>query len=143
MTSQLCVRDLMTSPVETVERNAALTVADEAMKKRKTRHVVAVDEEGNVAGVISNRGLFLGGLMRGLGYGSRAKEQALESLRVKDAMTCDPVTVSPDVPVQQAAALLLQHGIGCLPVLAGTELVGIVTEGDFVALIAKGSAPAP
>jgi CBS domain-containing membrane protein len=47
-------------------------------------------------------------------------------------MTPEPLTVEPDTPLTEAAATLLENKIGCLPVVEGSHLVGILTEADFV-----------
>jgi CBS domain-containing protein len=52
-------------------------------------------------------------------------------------MTSDVVTTSPDTPLIGAARLLTERKIGCLPVVDNGRLVGILTEGDFVALVAR------
>jgi CBS domain-containing protein len=53
-------------------------------------------------------------------------------------MTRDVRTVTPDTPLARAAELLVEHKIGCLPVLdADDRLIGIVTESDFVRLAAR------
>jgi CBS domain-containing protein len=54
----------------------------------------------------------------------------------KDVMATNVVSVDPDAPLAEAAALLRKHQIGCLAVVAGDRLVGILTEGDFLALLA-------
>lgn len=53
-------------------------------------------------------------------------------MNVRDVMTPDPLTVTPDLPVKEAARLMVERKIGCLPVLEGGRLVGIVTEGDLI-----------
>lgn len=133
----LCVRDVMTTELLTVEQNQKLGAADELMSSGGVRHVLAVDEEGLLQGVVSQRSLFHGGLLKALGYGTRAKQQALDSLRVKDAMTADLVTTTPVTLLRDAARVMAQRKIGCLPVLEAGRLVGILTEGDFVLLVAR------
>lgn len=51
---------------------------------------------------------------------------------VREIMTSDPVTVTPDLTVKEAARLMVDRNIGALPVLDGDQLVGIVTEGDLI-----------
>ena len=51
---------------------------------------------------------------------------------VRDIMTPDPVTVGRDVSVTDAARLMVEKGIGGLPVVEGGRLVGLVTEGDLI-----------
>ena len=46
------------------------------------------------------------------------------------------VTIGPGQPAAEAARLLLDHRIGCLPVLEDGELVGIVTSSDLLRLLA-------
>ena len=55
------------------------------------------------------------------------------SVTAQDIMTSDPVTVEPDLSVKGAAKIMIDHGVGALPVLDGEKLVGIVTEGDLIA----------
>jgi CBS domain-containing protein len=135
--NDLCVRDLMKKDVVTLERNDSLATADDVMRLGRIRHIVVLDEDGELAGVLSQRDLFLGGLLKALGYGVRAKSRALETLVVKEAMASEVVTTTPDTPLTDAASLMLARKIGCLPVVEGKKVVGIVTESDFVAYVAK------
>jgi CBS domain-containing protein len=72
-------------------------------------------------------------------YGSHAKAQALSTMSVKDGMTADPLTTTSSTTLAAAAAIMLKNKVGCLPVLEKGQLVGIVTEGDFVAHFARGA----
>ena len=76
---ELRVRDIMTNDVRKIGRNDTLATADEIMRLGRIRHVVVIDEDGSLAGVLSQRDLFLGGLLRALGYGSHAKTRALQT----------------------------------------------------------------
>ena len=129
------VRDLMSAEVATVLRNDQLLIADDLMRLGRIRHTPVLDESsGEVVGVLSQRDLFRGALARSLGYGEHAQQKVLGMLRVKDVMTTDPVTIGPDAPLEQAARLMLERKIGCLPVVEDGKLVGILTESDFVRL---------
>ncbi|MBN1194059.1 MAG: CBS domain-containing protein [Methanomicrobiaceae archaeon] len=59
-------------------------------------------------------------------------------MKVKDAMTPNPVTVSMQATVSEAAGLLRKNRIGGLPVVEGERLVGIVTESDILTLLSTG-----
>ncbi len=61
----------------------------------------------------------------------------LERVKLSEVMTKSPVTVPPTMRVQAAAKLAADKNIGCLPVVNGGKLVGIVTSGDFLRLLAK------
>ena len=128
----------MSRHVHTVKRNDALAIADELMKQERVRHLAVLDEDGGVCAVVSQRDLFRGALLRALGYGSRAEELVLRQVAVKEAMSAEIQTTAPDTPVADAARLMMERKIGCLPVIENGRLVGIVTETDFVRLVAEG-----
>ncbi|HWO08257.1 MAG TPA: CBS domain-containing protein [Polyangiaceae bacterium] len=134
--ANLRVRDIMTTELLTVEQNQSLIAADDLMARGRVRHALVVDEDGALAGVVSHRDLFHSGLLKALGYGTHAKHKVLEDLRVKDAMTAQLVTTTPDAALRDAARLMASAKIGCLPVVEAGRLVGIITEGDFVLLVA-------
>jgi len=50
---------------------------------------------------------------------------------VAEIMTANPKTVSPETPLEVAAALMCEHKIGALPVLRDRTLAGIITESDI------------
>lgn len=130
----LFVRDVMTKDLATLGRNDKLAVADDVMRLGRIRHMPVIDEDGALAGIVSQRDLFHSGLLRALGYGTHAKDQALGLLALKEAMKTDVVTVTPDAPLAEAAKIMLERKIGCVVVVEGTKLVGILTESDFVKL---------
>jgi CBS domain-containing membrane protein len=130
----LRVRDVMTAEVTTLKRNDKLTLADDIMRLGRIRHLPVIDEGGQLAGIVTQRDLFRGALAKALGYGERGQRQLLDTLVVKEIMTSDVITTTPDTPLAEAARLLVERKIGCLPVVEAERLVGIITEGDFVAL---------
>lgn len=133
------VRDLMSAEVATVLRNDQLGIADDLMRLGRIRHTPVLDEAtGEVVGVLSQRDLFRGALARSLGYGEHAQQKMLGLLRVKDVMTNEPITIGPDAALADAARVMLDRKLGCLPVVEGGKLVGILTESDFVRLGLQG-----
>jgi CBS domain-containing membrane protein len=124
----------MTPDVFTVDPNEALLTADRIMNLGRIRHVVVVDEDGVIRGVLSQRDLFHNALLKALGYGTHAAQKAMDSLVVKEVMTSSVLTVTSDSPLEQAASTMVQRKVGCLPVVDGGKLVGILTESDFVKL---------
>ena len=125
------VREMMTKEVSTLGRNDTLDLADDVMTLERIRHLPVLDE-GRVVGVVSQRDLFRSGLAVALGYGERAQKMLLKTLRVKEVMSEPAITISPEATAKEAARLMLEHKIGCLPVVEGHALVGIVTETDIL-----------
>lgn len=132
----LKVEDVMTRDVKTVERNDRISVAGGLMKAGRFRHVIALDEDGRVAGVVSHRDIVYGALAWTLGQGKESHDRALDSYPVKDVMSTHVATIDSGAPLRDAAALMRERQLGCLPVVNGEELVGILTEGDFLYLLA-------
>jgi CBS domain-containing membrane protein len=136
----LRVRDIMTKEVTTLKRNDKLTLADEIMQLGRIRHLAVLDDETKqLVGILSQRDLFRGALAHALGYGKYAQHKVLDALFVKEVMSTNVRTTTPDTPLVEAAQVLLDEKIGCLPVVEGKRLVGIVTEADFVAMVARRS----
>ncbi len=129
------VRDVMTHEVATLERNDRLSTADNVMRLGRIRHMPVL-EDGSLVGLVTQRDLFRGALLKALGYGSKAEQTMLDTLAVKEVMATDLVTIAADATLQEAARIMVERKIGCLPVVENEKLVGILTEGDFVALVA-------
>ena len=98
-----------------------------------------VGEDGAIEGVLSQRDLFFGPLAWSIGQGAAAYEKLLNASRVKDVMHANVVTIDAATALTEAAALLRDKKIGCLPVLEADRLAGLITEGDFVAWVADAS----
>ena len=135
----LKVRDVMTADPTTLKRNDKLTLADDIMRLGRVRHLPVLDDDGQLlVGIVTQRDLFRDALAQALGYGRDAQRKILDTLAVKDVMATEVVTIRPDASLAYAARLLTERKIGCLPVVENGRLVGILTEGGFVALIARG-----
>jgi CBS domain-containing membrane protein len=125
------VKDIMTKEVSTLGRNDTLDLADDIMTLERVRHLPVVDE-GRVVGMVSQRDLFRSALATALGYGEKAQKRLLRTLRVKEVMSEPSITTSPEASAKEVTRPMLQHRIGCLPVVEGRTLVGIVTETDIL-----------
>jgi len=95
-----------------------------------------LDEDHAIVGIVSQRDLFRGALARCIGYGEYAQQKLLDQLVVKEVMSRNVATVNPYAPLQQAARMMLERKIGCVVVVDGGRLVGILTESDFVKMYA-------
>ncbi len=136
---ELKVRDVMTSDPTTLKRNDKLTLADDIMRLGRVRHLPVVDDDGEIlVGIVTQRDLFRDALAQALGYGKHAQRRILDTLSVKDVMTTEVITVTPDSSLVEAARILSARKIGCLPVVESGRLIGILTEDDFVCLITRG-----
>ncbi|MDA0998896.1 MAG: CBS domain-containing protein [bacterium] len=130
------VRDIMTTQVDTLDRNDTLSLAEDLMNMKRYRHLPVL-EDGELVGIVTQRDLFLAGLSTAMGFGIKVKKEFLKTVLVKEVMVDEVITVAPDVDVRDAARLMLERQIGCLPVVEGGKLMGIISESDLVAMIAS------
>ena len=121
----------MSTAVEVTGRNEDLSTVEALMAIKKLRHVPVL-EDRELVGLVSQRDLFKAMMSSTMGYGEKAQQAYLHSVRVKEVMTYPVVTIPPDMSVGEAADLMVHEGIGCLPVVEGARLVGVVTKTDLL-----------
>ena len=136
--SNVRVRDLMTRSVRTLGQNDKLSTADALMKTERIRHLPVIDENGRLTGIVSQRDLFFSALVQALGFGSSSHDRMLNTLLVKEVMTEKVVTTTPETLVTDAARVMVDRKIGCLPVIDDQNLIGILSESDIVSAVAQG-----
>jgi CBS domain-containing protein len=125
------VKELMSVQVATLGQGDTLDIADGIMCMGRIRHLPVLDA-GRVVGIVSQRDLFRAALGAALVFGIRRPQELMRSLEIRDVMSTPAVTVEPGAPVQQAARTMADKKIGCLPVVEGGRLVGILTEHDVL-----------
>ena len=134
----MLVKDLMSKDVATIGRNDALSLAEDLMATKRIRHLPVV-EDGRLVGVLSQRDLFHAALSTAMGFGQKASKEFLKTVPVKEVMSSDELIVAASSDdVKDAARKMIEHKVGCLPVVDDEELVGLVTETDFVKLVLSG-----
>jgi nucleotide-binding universal stress UspA family protein len=138
------VRSIMTVDPITIDPEAPVGTALAVMRERRVRHLLVVGDDDRLLGIVTDRDLqnaaFAPAIAEHLSEARRQQlrglAEALESLRVRDVMTGEAVTIRPDAPVAQAAALMLEGRFSGLPVVGGGQLVGIVTKRDVLRALA-------
>lgn len=119
--ARMTVGDMMSTALVTMRANDTIGRADMEMKLANIRHILVTDDRGKLAGVISNRDIY------------KALSDKTHPVVVGDVMSKRVYTIRDTESARHAAALILEHKIGALPVTGeGGQLVGVVTESDFV-----------
>ncbi len=129
---KLKVSDLMTKKVFSIQANEDLGALYDLMTEIHVRHIPVVDDEGSLVGIVSQRDLLRSALYTEEELPESQMRDLLENIKVEEIMTADPETVEPDQEINEAGRLMLDNKLGSLPVVDGTNLVGILTEADFV-----------
>lgn len=123
--SKLKVEEFMIADVFTAQADDIVQFVSEMMLWRKIRHLPIEDNKGKLVGLISSRNL-----LRHLLDQKKAGSKKVVS--ISEIMISDPITISPDDNILDAMRLMNDNKIGCLPVCSNEELVGIITEKDFL-----------
>lgn len=117
----------MTASPFTVAADASLPEAMEIMAAKGVRHLPVMDA-GRVVGVLSHSDIAAAGPSRATTFSAGEINYLLEKLKVAKVMTPDPITISPDALLEEAAVLMRDNKIEMLPVVADGRLVGVITE---------------
>ena len=112
------VAERMTPNPSHVRLADTLATVRTIMQAEGFKHLPVVETK-RVLGVITDRDV-------------RQHAAHLDEIVVETAMTADPVTVSPDTSIEEAASVMLVKRIGCLPVVQNGDLVGIITATDLL-----------
>ncbi|MDQ3722099.1 MAG: CBS domain-containing protein [Actinomycetota bacterium] len=115
------IRDVMTESVVSAAPTATVRQVAELMRERNVGSVVLVDEDGTISGFVTDRDLALGALTDGRDPGDPVAAHASSPV----------VTAAPGMGVEDAAELMVRHGIRRLPILDRDRLTGIVTLDDL------------
>ena len=127
----MLVLDRMTQKPVTVTPEVSVTDALRLMTDRKIRRLPVVDAAGNLVGIVSDRDLLQASPSPATSLAIWEIHELLAKLTVGKTMTRDVITVTEDTPLEEAARVMVDHKIGGLPVMRGSELVGIITESDL------------
>ena len=142
----MVVREAMTKDPITIDPEARLGTALDAMRSGKLRHLPVVDEAGQLVGIITDRDLRQAVLAPALDEYLSARDrrrfhrlgETFENLRVKDAMTWGVATTHPNASLAHAALIMFERRVGSLPVIVEGRLVGILTERDVLLALSSG-----
>jgi CBS domain-containing protein len=101
------VGEIMAKNPATLGRNDTLDLAEDIMTLGRIRHMPVVDE-GKVVGIVSQRDLFRSALVTALGFGRKTQRVLIRTIKIKEIMTENLITTSPDATVKEAARVMIE-----------------------------------
>ena len=119
--STLTVGEFMTTDLFTVQKDDIIELVAEMMDWRKIAYTPVEDHKGNLIGLVTARLI-----IRHLIKNKRSKKTSV----VEEIMKKNPITITEDTNIIEAMKIMRTKKVGCLPVVKGKELVGLVTEMD-------------
>jgi len=128
---QTRVRDLMQEKIVTIGASDRLSTVEDIMTLGRVRHMPVV-QGGKLVGVVSERDLLRASLSNLTGFDSTERRAFLNGVEIARVMSAPPVVIEADAPIEHAALVMAERRIGCLPVMDGQTLVGLLTETDLL-----------
>ena len=130
------VRDFMKKEVITVEPQTPILDALDLMKKNNIRHLPVV-QNGKFSGFVTRGMLRDASPSDATSLSIHELNYLIAKMTIEKIMLKKPITISPDLPVEEAIWLGQQHGVGAFPVLEDKNLVGIITSSDISGVVAS------
>jgi len=125
------VRDIMSSALTTVPRGSTLLDASVAMRRSAIRHLPIVEGE-RLVGIVTERDIQRCSPSLLTDITPEEYNAIFENTPIERVMSKDPISVTPDASLRDAVLLMLEHKVGCLPVVEADRLVGLLTRGDLL-----------
>jgi acetoin utilization protein AcuB len=126
----------MTRELVTVEPETPIFQAQKLMREHQVRKLPVVMRD-RLVGMVTHDLFMEITPSKATGFGVQEMHYLLNEMKVKEVMDENPVTVSPDMPFEEALNLGKQKGNTGFPVKEHGELVGIITNGDIIRLLNK------
>ncbi|MFV9507449.1 MAG: CBS domain-containing protein [Oscillochloridaceae bacterium umkhey_bin13] len=131
------VQDWMTKQPITISPESSAVEAYERMRAHKVHRLPVIDPQGHLVGIITRSDIEGVVSFQRTEQGWHEARFALAGTTVAEVMTGDPITVTATTSMRQATQLLLDHHLSGLPVVDGTQLVGILSESDVFRMVVR------
>jgi CBS domain-containing protein len=130
------VREIMTGSPVTLKPEDTLDLANDVISLGRIRHIPVV-EDGRLVGLLSERDLIGAAATTIFGLKQKRKSALLKTVLIKDVMKKRVISVKPDTPIKDAAHLMADKKIGCVPVVESGTLVGLLTTTDILRYVER------
>jgi CBS domain-containing protein len=132
----------MSTNLVTVDPRTTLPEAYKLMKKFDIRRLPVIDF-GRLVGILTLGDIREARPSQVTSLSIYELNYLLSQLKIERVMSANPITVSSEATIGQAAKLMYDHKIGCLPVMDNERLIGLITESDIFRVIARGVGEVP
>jgi acetoin utilization protein AcuB len=128
----------MTPKPRTVTTGTSLKAALELLKSNPFRHLPVVDQDGKLTGIVTERSLLQSSPTSATTLSVFEVDYILSHTQVGQVMHSSVITVGPELPIEEAARIMIDHRIGCLPVIEQDTLIGIISDTDIFRAFVEG-----
>jgi acetoin utilization protein AcuB len=129
------VGEIMHTDLVTATPDTSLARATEILADKLIDHLLIIEKDGTLAGILSDRDLKLNCASPATTLSAHELNYLLEKVTIGSIMVKEIVTIPPDTTVERAADIMLESRISALPVMEGEKLVGIITTTDVTRVL--------
>ena len=115
----------------TITEDTSIDKALKLMQNQKIRRLPVLNKRGKLVGIVSEKDLLYVSPSPATSLSMWEIPHLLSKIKMRDTMTKDVITVTKDVPLEEAARIMADSKVGGLPVMRDGDLVGIITETDM------------
>ncbi len=134
----MLVKDRMTSDPVVITTDTSLKEALEIVRSKPFRHLPVLDENGKLVGIVTEKSLVYASPTSTTALSVFEVDYILSRTKVGQIIQGSVVTVGPDWPVEEAARVMVDRRIGCLPVVEDDNLIGIISDTDIFRVFVEG-----
>lgn len=131
----MLVKDCMTPNPICGRPDMPVAEAQALMRQHNFRHLPILDENRKLVGLITQRSLLQAIPAGMISVGQATVNYALAKIKAHHVMVKNVITIEEDVALEEAARIMADRKIGCLPVMRGEELVGIISDNDIFSVM--------
>lgn len=129
------VGNVMRSELVTVPPDTTLLSAQNILEKKQINHLLVVDSDGELLGIVSDRDLKKSWASSATTLSKNELMYLLDQVTVASIMAKKTITIAPGTTIERAALLMNENRINALPVVEGDQLVGIITSRDVIKIL--------
>lgn len=126
----MLVKDRMTPDPVTISPDTSFPEAFRIMREKRIRHLPVLENK-KLIGVVARTDLLHASPSPATSLSVFEISYLMANLHIREVMSTPPVTVPEDLPLEEAASIMVEKKIGCLPVMRDGEMVGLITETDI------------
>lgn len=134
----MLVKSRMTPNPVTITTETSLKEALDLIHSKPFRHLPVLDQDGKLVGVVSEKSLRQAAPTPITTLSVFEVDYILSHTKIGQIIHGPVITVEPDIPIEEAARKMIDHRIGCLPVVENEKLIGIISDTDIFRTFVEG-----
>jgi acetoin utilization protein AcuB len=131
------IAELMKTKLDTVRDSDTLGAAIKTLREGGIKHLPVLNSTGRLVGIVTDRDLKRANASNVGTLEIHDLLYLLDKVKVREVMTRNPLVARPDAGVGAAARIMVERGIGCLPIVQDKKLLGMITTTDLLKRLGK------